>query len=96
MRLANRNRADDQPPARVRDESIETGQRLDPNRWNKLLDQYYEEHEWDRETGRPSLRTLKKLDLQRFTWVIEAAGAVEGVNAGAVSDRKEGSIRDER
>jgi len=75
IHLANRNRADDQPPARVRDESIETGQRLDPDRWSKLLDQYYEEHEWDRETGRPSLQTLKKLDLQRFAWVIEAADA---------------------
>ncbi|MDO8637532.1 MAG: aldehyde ferredoxin oxidoreductase C-terminal domain-containing protein [Dehalococcoidia bacterium] len=35
---------------------------LDRDKWDKLLDEYYEIHGWDKE-GRPTPQTLKRLGL---------------------------------
>ncbi|MBI4288268.1 MAG: aldehyde ferredoxin oxidoreductase family protein [Chloroflexi bacterium] len=43
-------------------EGARKGMALDPQKWEKLLDEYYEIHGWDRE-GRPTPQTLKRLGL---------------------------------
>ncbi len=39
------------------------GQYLDRQKWDTLLDEYYDLHGWDRATGHPRQETLKTLEL---------------------------------
>ncbi len=43
-------------------EGARKGLRLEPDKWEKLLDEYYELHGWDKE-GTPQPETLKRLGL---------------------------------
>jgi aldehyde:ferredoxin oxidoreductase len=43
-------------------EGARKGLRLEPDKWEKLLDEYYELHGWDKE-GTPQAETLKRLGL---------------------------------
>jgi len=60
-------REDDYPPQRLMTEPVRTGphkgERLDKGEWGKMLDEYYQLHKWDMETGTVPEGRLKELDL---------------------------------
>jgi aldehyde:ferredoxin oxidoreductase len=60
-------RPDDMPPRKFTDipvsEGIYKGERLDISQWNKMLEEYYELHGWDKMTGWPTKKTLLRLGL---------------------------------
>lgn len=60
-------RADDMPPRKFTDipvnEGIYKGEKLDTDKWNQMLDEYYELHGWDRITGWPTKKRLLDLGL---------------------------------
>jgi aldehyde:ferredoxin oxidoreductase len=60
-------RADDMPTPRDLHEPIPTGRlagwKIDVARWNTMLDEYYELHGWDTETGYPKRTTLERYGL---------------------------------
>jgi aldehyde:ferredoxin oxidoreductase len=64
---ANLGRKDDYPPPRVLTEPVPTGSikglKLDKQKWDKLLDEYYELHNWDVKTGIPTRECLEELGL---------------------------------
>jgi len=64
---ANFTRVDDLPPMRAFLEPVKSGkwkgQKLDWNRYNQMLDEYYELHGWSREDGRQKKEELLKLGL---------------------------------
>ena len=67
-------RADDYPPDRMFDEPTTgtvAGLTLDREKWSQMLDEYYDYHAWDRETGRPTRETLQKLGLMEFAHILE-------------------------
>lgn len=62
-------RKDDYPPRRFMEEPVEMlgslkGEHLDENAWDKMLDEYYGLHGWDKKTSWPTRETLEKLDLR--------------------------------
>ena len=61
------SRADDQPPARIFDETIKSGptkgEKLDYDKFQKMLNEYYEIRGWDTKTGRVSKSKLEELEL---------------------------------
>ncbi len=61
------DRKNDYPPPKLInipvDKGIYTGQRLELENWEKMLDSYYKIHNWDIETGRPTEKILRKLGL---------------------------------
>ena len=66
IKHADFSRADDYPPARFFEEpasGTQAGERLDRAAWSSLLDDYYDQHGWDRESGRPTPATLSALGL---------------------------------
>ncbi len=62
-------RKDDYPPERLMEEPIKTGpykgERLEKQKWEKMLDEYYELHGWDT-NGWPTARTLRQLELKEM------------------------------
>jgi aldehyde:ferredoxin oxidoreductase len=66
VRHAGLSRQDDYPPDRMINEKstgTNSGQYLDRQKWDTLLDEYYDLHGWDRATGHPRQETLKTLEL---------------------------------
>lgn len=60
-------RKSDMPPPLLFEpikEGARKGLRLEPEKWERLLDEYYELHGWDKE-GRPSQQTLQRLNLDK-------------------------------
>jgi aldehyde:ferredoxin oxidoreductase len=61
-------RKDDMPPYKMLKEPLVVGERtfppLDEGQINSLLDEYYDESGWDRETGNPTRETLLRLCLE--------------------------------
>jgi aldehyde:ferredoxin oxidoreductase len=41
------------------------GERLHREKWDQMLDEYYELHGWDKETGWQTRKCLEDLDLRR-------------------------------
>ena len=66
-RFTGFSRKDDMPPERERTEPLRKGKMdgwtLDMDKWNEMLDIYYDLHGWDRETGYPKRSTLEKYGL---------------------------------
>jgi len=64
---ANFTRKDDYPPQRFMEEPIKTGRhkgrKIEKEKWDKLLDEYYELQGWDRETGLQTEQCLRELGL---------------------------------
>lgn len=64
---AGLGRADDMPPKKFVEiplhQGIFKGERIDLEKWNGMLDEYYDLHGWDRESGWPMRKTLSSLDL---------------------------------
>lgn len=63
-------RKDDYPPKRLMEEPIKSGplkgEQLLREDWDRLLDDYYDCHGWDRETSWPTRKKLKALDLEEL------------------------------
>jgi aldehyde:ferredoxin oxidoreductase len=68
LRFTDFSRDDDLPTPRDLDEPIKTGNlagwRMDKDKYNKMLDEYYDLHGWDRETSYPKRQTLVDLGLE--------------------------------
>ena len=60
-------RKDDFPPNRLMEEAVKTGpmkgEKLDKEKWSKMLDEYYEIHQWNKESGKIPKERLKELDI---------------------------------
>ncbi len=80
-------REDDYPPIRFMREPIKMegplkGEYLDVNKWDEMLDEYYELHGWDRETSRPTKEILEKLDLNDVAEVLKKSGKLGKKRSG--------------
>lgn len=71
-------RQDDLPPARFLEEPIKSGPfagaRLDLQKWNRLLDDYYELHGWDQATGWQTRSCLERFGLHDMASRLESLG----------------------
>ena len=77
---AGLGRSDDLPPKKFVEipvhEGVFKGERIDLEKWNRMLDEYYDLHGWDRESGWPTKKTLSSLGLGDVT----ARLAEEGIS----------------
>jgi len=71
------SRKDDLPPRRLMEEPIESGplrgELLKEGDWERMLDDYYDLHNWDLETGWPTKGKLKELNLEECNSKLEEA-----------------------
>lgn len=78
LRHTNFDRKDDMPTPRDLREPIPTGNlagwKIDEDDWNKMLDEYYDLHGWDRETSFPKRETLVDLGLDDVADDLERIG----------------------
>jgi len=76
----NLTRVDDLPPPRVFIEPIRSGPykgfKLDWSKYNKMLDEYYELHGWDKETGWQTKKGLLELGLTEVAEKLEKYGKI--------------------
>lgn len=67
VRHAGFTRDDDYPPKRLMEEPIKSGplkgEMLRKPDWDRMLDEYYDCHGWDRKTSRPTRGKLTELEL---------------------------------
>jgi len=72
------SRKDDYPPPRCLEEPIPRGSaagfKIGKEKWDHLLDEYYEMHNWDKETGFPTRECLEELGLKEIADDLEKAG----------------------
>jgi aldehyde:ferredoxin oxidoreductase len=75
-------RRDDYPPTRYWNEPVKSGpyrgERIDHERWEEMLDEYYALHGWDRETGLQTREALEDLGLRTIANGLEKAGRLAG------------------
>jgi aldehyde:ferredoxin oxidoreductase len=61
------DRTDDMPPKKFVEIPVHEGgfkgERIDLEKWNRMLDEYYDLHGWDRESGWPMKKTLSSQEL---------------------------------
>ncbi|MCW4050726.1 MAG: aldehyde ferredoxin oxidoreductase family protein [Candidatus Bathyarchaeota archaeon] len=73
-------RKDDYPPKRYWEEPVKSGpykgEHLDHETWDRMLEQYYELHGWDPETGLQTREGLEELGLGSVADKLRAAGLV--------------------
>ena len=78
LRFTNFARKDDLPTQRDLNEPVPTGSlsgwKIDEEKYNKMLDEYYDLHGWDRETSFPKRKTLIDLDLEYVADDLEKIG----------------------
>jgi aldehyde:ferredoxin oxidoreductase len=78
LRHTNFDRKDDMPPPREMFEPIPTGNfagwKMDEEKFNKMLDEYYDLHGWDSETSFPTKKTLVDLGLEYVANDLEKIG----------------------
>ncbi len=71
------DRKDDYPPKRFMEEPVKSGPykgyRCEKENWDKMLDQFYELQEWDKETGLQTRTGLEALGMQEVAQKLEAA-----------------------
>jgi len=64
----NISRKDDLPPKRFRDEEVKSGPyegfKIEENKYNGMLDEFYELWRWDKKTGMQTREGLEKLGLK--------------------------------
>ena len=72
------SRHDDYPPERFMEEPIKSGpmkgEKLSRERWDEMLDEYYELHDWDKATGWQSRECLEALGLNKVADDLEKVG----------------------
>jgi len=73
-------RKDDYPPRRYWTEPVKSGpyagESIDHDAWERMLDEYYGLHGWDKNTGLQTRQTLEELDLKSVADRLEAAGCL--------------------
>lgn len=78
LRFTDFDRKNDMPTPRDLHEPIPTGPlagwKIDEEKWNKMLDDYYDLHGWDRETSYPKRETLADLGLDYVADELEKIG----------------------
>jgi len=78
LRHTDFDRKDDLPTPRDLNEPIPGGShkgwKMDPDRYNEMLDKYYELHGWDKETSYPTRKALEDLDLAYVADDLEKIG----------------------
>jgi len=78
LRHTDYDRKDDMPTPRDLNEPIPTGNlagwQIEEDKWNKMLDEYYEIHGWDKKTSYPKKEILKKLNLEYVADEMEMIG----------------------
>ena len=78
LRHTSFGRKDDLPTRRDLAEPVPSGPlagwKLDETRFNRMLDEYYDLHGWDRETGFPTRETLASLGLEHVADDLERIG----------------------
>jgi aldehyde:ferredoxin oxidoreductase len=71
-------RKDDYPPKRYWTEMVKSGPyvgaSIDHEMWERMLDEYYSLHSWDRETGLQTRQILEELDLKNVADRLETVG----------------------
>jgi aldehyde:ferredoxin oxidoreductase len=76
------DRRDDYPPSRLMEEPIKSGphqgERLEKDKWDQMLDEYYEIHGWDKETGLQTREALENLGLGHVADDLAKAGRLPG------------------
>jgi aldehyde:ferredoxin oxidoreductase len=74
-------RSHDYPPKRYWSEPVKSGpyrgERIDHNEWEKMLDDYYDLHNWDTKTSLQTRETLEKLDLTTVADRLEEVGKLK-------------------
>jgi aldehyde:ferredoxin oxidoreductase len=74
----NFDRKDDLPPRRYMEEPIKSGPwkgyKCDRDKWNEMLDEFYELHGWDKETGLQTRKGLTELGLEDVADKLEQTG----------------------
>ena len=83
-------RKDDRPPYKLTQITVSSGEfageRLLPEKWEEMLDDYYRAHGWDIKTGWQTRECLMKLDLNEVIERLEKAGKFaenNNINKGA-------------
>jgi len=83
------DRQDDYPPRRFMEEPVRSGasrgELFRKEDWDRVLDEYYELHGWDRETGWQRREQLEKLGLAEIADSLEKADRL-----GPVSEKTKG------
>lgn len=78
LRFTNFDRKDDLPTPRDLSEPIPSGPaagwKMDIEKYNRMLDEYYDLHGWDRETSFPTRETLAALGLETVADDLEKIG----------------------
>jgi aldehyde:ferredoxin oxidoreductase len=86
---ADFSRADDMPPYKLVHIPVSDGpfkgERLDLPKWNSMLDEYYQAHGWDLETGRQTDECLSTLQLHDLKRKLQKASRLIGGNTGHAS-----------
>jgi len=71
-------RNDDYPPERYMEEPVKSGpyagHKCDKDRWDEMLDRFYELHGWDKRTGLQTRRCLEEVGLENIAKKLEQAG----------------------
>lgn len=69
---------DDMPTQRALNDPIPNGKlagfKIDEVKYNKMLDEYYDLHHWDRKTSYPTRKALANLGLESVADDLEAIG----------------------
>lgn len=83
LRHTNYDRKDDMLAPRELNEPIKNGKlagwKIDKDKFNKMLDEYYELHGWDKETSFPTRKKLTELGLEYVAHDLEKIGKL-GIN----------------
>lgn len=78
LRFTDFARKDDFPPQREMQEPMPTGSRkgfkVDNEKYNTMLDEYYEMHGWEKKTSYPSRKAFNKLGLEKIADDMERIG----------------------
>jgi aldehyde:ferredoxin oxidoreductase len=78
----NMGRQDDLPPRRYMEEPVKSGpykgHRCDREKWDEMLDEFYELYGWDKETGLQTRTCLEELDMHDVAERLDKAGRLVG------------------
>ena len=78
---ANFDRKDDYPPRRYMEEAIKSGpyagSKCDKEKWDEMLDRFYELHNWDKTTGRQTRKCLTELGMENVADQLQKVGGLK-------------------
>ena len=73
-------RKDDYPPPRDLEEPMPSGSakgwKIEREKWDQLLDEYYEMNHWDKKTSFPTRKCLEDLNLEKVADDLEKIGKI--------------------